>query len=137
MWPPMSNSIRVLIVDDEPSVADALRLILEENGYEAVAVGTALEGMEQLRNGRFDITITDFRLPDLSGLDFLRQINGDDSLCPARILITAYRTPQLVAEAISLGVAEVLPKPFSPSALLSAIKDAISPRTHSQGSEVN
>jgi DNA-binding NtrC family response regulator len=137
MWPPASNLIRVLIVDDEPSVADALRLILEENGYEAVAVGTALDGMKQLRERRFDITITDFRLPDLSGLDFLRQINGDDSLSPALILITAYRTPQLVAEAISLGVAEVLPKPFSPSALLGAIKDAISARTHSQGSKVN
>ena len=125
MWPPTSNSIRVLIIDDEPSVADALRLILEENGYEAVAVGTATEGIAELHKRRFDVAITDFRLPDHSGLDFVERIKREHSLCPAVILITAYRTPQLVAEAIGLGVAEVLPKPFSPSAVLSAIKSAV------------
>jgi len=133
----MADLIRILIVDDEPSVADALRLILEENGYEAVAVGSAKQGIEELYGQRFDITITDLRLPDTSGLDFVRQIRENESLCSTIILITAYRTPQLVAEAMSLGVAEVLPKPFSPSALLRAVTSAVSAEGQSVGSKGN
>jgi len=131
----MSRTHQVLIIDDEPSVADALRLILEENGYQAVAVATARAGIEEYRRRHFDVMIIDHRLPDMSGLDVLRKLQKEDTAFPTVILITAYKTPQLVSEAAALGAAEVLPKPFSPSTLLSAVVAAISSRASLNSSE--
>ena len=130
----MSRRIQVLIIEDEPSVADAIRLILEENGYEAVSVETARAGIDECRRRPFDVIITDFRLPDMSGLDVLRQLREEDSAHPAVIVITAYPTPHLHSEATGLGAIEVLPKPFSPSALLTAVATAVSSHASGHGS---
>jgi len=131
----MSKTHQVLIIDDEPSVADALRLILEENGYQAVAVATARAGIEEYRRRHFDVMIIDLRLPDMSGLDVLRKLHEEHAAFPAAILITAYKTPQLVSEAAALGATEVLSKPFSPSTLLSAVAAAISSQATLNSSE--
>jgi len=124
----MRKRIEILIIDDEPSVADALRLILEEHGYAAVAVATAAHGLKQAGERQWDVVITDLRLPDMTGFDVLTQIRQDHPFGPAVIVISAYATPQLIAEAMSLGAVDVLLKPFSPSTLLSAIQEALSRR---------
>jgi CheY-like chemotaxis protein len=134
----MSKTHQVLIIDDEPSVADALRLILEENGYQAIAVATARAGIEEYRRRHFDVMIIDLRLPDMSGLDVLRKLrklHEEHTAFPAAILITAYKTPQLVSDAAALGATEVLSKPFSPSTLLSAVAAAISSQATLNSSE--
>jgi len=131
----MSKTHQVLIIDDEPSVADALRLILEENGYQAIAVATARAGIEEYHRRHFDVMIIDLRLPDMSGLDVLRKLQEEHTADPAVILITAYKTPQLVSEAAALGATEVLSKPFSPSTLLSAVAAAISSQASLNSSE--
>jgi two-component system response regulator YesN len=77
---------------------------------------TAEEGLQAIKEERFDIIISDFRLPGMNGLEFLKlaNITHPDSV---NILITAYRDEYLFSEAIRLGVTEFIDKPFSVKAL--------------------
>jgi DNA-binding NtrC family response regulator len=121
----MTGKKLVLVIDDEPSVADALKLILSDSGYDVKVGKTGRDGVEELGNRRFDLVITDVRLPDMSGLDVLRHLRRSHPDVLA-IIITAHYTPELAAESLSLGALAVLPKPFSPSDLLTVIKTAFS-----------
>lgn len=121
----MAQKETVLVIDDEPSVADALKVILSDSGYQVAVAMSGREALEKLGKRRFDLVITDFRLPDISGLDVLRHLRRSHPGVLA-IIITAHHTPELAAESLSLGAVAVLPKPFSPSDLLTVIKTAFS-----------
>jgi DNA-binding NtrC family response regulator len=121
----MTQKETVLVIDDEPSVADALKVILSDSGYQVVVAMSGREALENLGKRRFDLVITDVRLPDISGLDVLRHLRRSHPGVLA-IIITAHHTPELAAESLSLGAVAVLPKPFSPSDLLTVIETAFS-----------
>lgn len=121
----MAQKETVLVIDDEPSVADALKVILSDSGYQVAVAMSGGEALERLGKRRFDLVITDVRLPDISGLDVLRHLRRSHPGVLA-IIITAHHTPELAAESLSLGAVAVLPKPFSPSDLLTVIKTAFS-----------
>lgn len=123
----MKEKARILVVDDEPSVADALRLILEDQGYSVVVATTGREGIEQARASSFNLVITDLRLPDMTGLDVLKILCEQDPRCPA-ILISAHATPEVCAQALAGGAVGVLPKPFAPSEILRLITKALAAR---------
>ena len=93
---------RVLVIDDEPSVADALRVILEDEGFAVVVASTGREGLEQAGRAAFRVTITDLRLPDMDGLEVLGAFR-ERGLGGAVILITSYGTPEIIARARDLG----------------------------------
>ena len=120
----------VLVVDDEPSVADALRLILEEQGFVVCVAGMAREGLAQARKRRFRLAIIDLRLPDMTGIELLKAICRE-SPQSALILITSCGTPEIFAEAKGCGASGFLSKPFPPSDILRLISavlaDSFSP----------
>jgi two-component system response regulator HydG len=118
---------RILVIDDEPSVVDALKIILNDNGYEAVVAVTASAAIELARRHEFDVAIVDLRLPDLSGLAVLAQIA---EICPDidGILITAYDSPDVRSDAAASGFVTVLAKPFSPRTLLDLLGGILSQR---------
>lgn len=118
---------RILVIDDEPTVADALEIILSDEGYDVVVAATGRDGLEQISAGRFDVTITDLRLPDMTGHDVLGRIMEEDP-ASAVIIITAHSSPEVVEESIRLGAVEVLPKPFFPSDVVKLIATIIARR---------
>ncbi|MBZ5536076.1 MAG: response regulator [Acidobacteriia bacterium] len=120
----MAEKIKILVIDDEPSVVDAVRLILNDNGYDAVGVMTGRDGIEEGKRARFDVTITDLRLPDMSGLDVLRWIRSEDPQSRV-IIITSHSTPEVLMKARNAGAVDVLPKPFSPSELIQMVNHAL------------
>jgi DNA-binding response OmpR family regulator len=115
---------KVLIIDDEPSVADALKTILEDHGYETALAHTGGAGLEHSVAQRFDLTITDYQLPDMSGLDVLAAMRGRAVACPV-LIITAYPSPELRATAAERGAIDVLSKPFLPSDILALVEQAL------------
>ena len=121
----MAGKKAVLVIDDEPSVADALELILSDSGYDVVVAMTGGDAVEELGKRRFGLVIADVRLPDMSGIDVLRHLRRSHPGVLA-VIITAHHTPELAAEALDLGALAVLPKPFSPSDLLAVINTAFS-----------
>jgi DNA-binding response OmpR family regulator len=115
-----NEKISILIVDDEPSVGDALRLVLESSGYEVVLVNKGLDGIDQTRRRSFGFSIVDLRLTDISGFQVIKDILSLRPQTPI-LLITAHGSPQVFAEAKKLGAVGALSKPFHPSEILKVI----------------
>jgi DNA-binding NtrC family response regulator len=113
----MGEKIDILVIDDEPIVADALMTILSDSGYEVAIARTGLEGLGKLNRQRFAVTITDLQLPDISGLEVLSRIRQKDPNSFV-IVITAHSTPEIIAESLRRGALSVLAKPFFPSDVL-------------------
>jgi DNA-binding NtrC family response regulator len=118
------EKIQVLIIDDDSSVAAALKVIMEDNGYEAVVAMNAHQGIEQADLRRFDLIITDVQLPDLSGLDVLKILRKKAPEMPV-IIITAQSTPEIVKQAMACGAFQLLPKPFLPAEILNLARMAV------------
>jgi DNA-binding response OmpR family regulator len=111
---------RILIVDDEPSVGDALRLVLESSGYEVVLVTKGLDGIDQARAKRFGFSVVDLYLTDISGFQVISNLRSLQPQIPI-LLITAHGSPQVFAEAKRLGAVGALATPFHPAELLKVI----------------
>ena len=114
----------VLIIEDEPSVADALRIILEDSGYRVSVAVTGCDGIEEALGGDFCLVITDVGLKDMTGFDVIH------SVCRQRagtqfIIITSFGSQEVLAEARNCGAAGVLLKPFLPSEILQLIKTTL------------
>ncbi|MCA1613930.1 MAG: response regulator [Acidobacteria bacterium] len=116
--------VRVLVIDDEPSVADALKLILEDQGYAVDVAATAHEGIEQARRGGFDVIVTDLRLPDADGLDVIAAVREGGGAVPI-LLITSHITEEICAQALARGASDVAAKPFRPSDIIRLIAVAL------------
>ena len=118
---------RVLVVDDEPSVADALRVILEDEGFAVAVAATGREAIEQASRSAFRLTITDLRLPDMDGLEVISAFR-EVGVGGAFILISSYGTPEITARALDLGAVGFISKPFRPSDSLQLVTAALEGR---------
>jgi DNA-binding NtrC family response regulator len=116
-WNEAMEKIQVLIIEDDQSVADALKIVMEDSGYETVVAMNAHQGTARADLRRFGLIITDLRLPDMSGLDVLTVLREEAPDTPV-ILITAHNTPDVVTQAMARGAYRVLSKPFLPSEIL-------------------
>src|SRR5712691_10738275 len=105
----MSGST-VLIVDDERTLARAVKGFLSESGYEAEVAGDAEQALRLLETFRPDVVFTDVRLPGMSGIDLLRRIREFDAAIPV-IIMTAHGTIEGAVEAVKLGAFDYLKKP--------------------------
>jgi DNA-binding NtrC family response regulator len=104
------SSGTVLVVDDERTLARAIRAYLMEAGYEAEVAGDAEQALEMLDRLRPDVVFTDVRLPGMSGIDLLRKIREFDpsiSVC----VMTAFGTIEGAVEAVKLGAFDYIKKP--------------------------
>ncbi len=110
---------RVLIVDDEASVTDALSLILSGRGYEVETAGSVAAAEEALRRASQlpDLAFVDLRLPGGSGIDLLDRIKAEGPDTEV-ILMTAHGSLDLAIEAIKKGAFYYLEKPFTPDQVL-------------------
>jgi DNA-binding response OmpR family regulator len=123
----IGERIVILVIDDEPSIADALQMILEDKGYDVILAMTGRRGVEQTSDHRIDLIITDLQLPDMSGLDVLSAIRERDPHSPV-IIITAHGSDEVNTEAARRGAYVVLSKPFLPSEVLNHVAAALAAR---------
>src|ERR1051325_7431062 len=110
----------LLVVDDEHNMRLSLRSILGDEGYSVKTVESAEEALRLLEREKFFMTISDFRLGGMNGSEFLQRCKERWPVMPV-LMITAYATPKLAAEAIKAGAFDYLPKPFEPEELLNAV----------------
>jgi len=107
-----SRELRVLLVDDDANIRKLLKLSLEEAGCQVGAADGAVQGMEQLKGGLWDLLLTDMRLGDGTGLDLVRFARKVDprALC---VVMTAFASFDNAVEAVKAGAFDYLAKPFS------------------------
>lgn len=122
----------VLVIDDEPSVGGALKLILEDSGYRVAVALNGRDGIEQARRKQFCLTITDMYLPDMTGLDVINSLRGawpPDNF----ILITSHKSDEVLFAARECGVT-LLHKPFPPTEILRLMASSLAGSGKSGGS---
>jgi DNA-binding NtrC family response regulator len=104
------NGSTVLIVDDERTLARAIKAFLTESGYEAEVAGDAEQALRLLETMRPDVVFSDVRLPGMNGIELLRRIREFDPALPV-IIMTAHGTIEGAVEAVKLGAFDYLKKP--------------------------
>ena len=115
----------VLIVDDEKLLVRTLSNALKEAGYKITVAGSAEQADKYVFGEQpFDLILLDNRLPKESGMEVVRQVR-DRAVKSKVILMTAYETPEVKAEAKRLKVERYLKKPFDLTVLLEEIQDLI------------
>jgi DNA-binding NtrC family response regulator len=102
---------KVLIMEDETSVATGLQMILEEEGYEVDLAFTGRSAMDSLRKKGVDLLVADLRLPDMDGMEVVREVKAKRPSTKV-IVITGYPSVSSAVDAMKLGVSDYLPKPF-------------------------
>jgi DNA-binding NtrC family response regulator len=110
----------VLVIDDEKNMRLSLKAILHGEGYDVQMAESAEEALAALERQEFLMVITDARLGQMSGYEFLAQACKRWPNIPF-LMITAYATPKLAVEAIKAGAIDYLAKPFAPEELLHAV----------------
>jgi EAL domain-containing protein (putative c-di-GMP-specific phosphodiesterase class I) len=115
---------RVLITDDDPLVRGAVERILARAGHQVTAAGDARAAIACLDRGeRFDVVVSDIMMPDLSGIDLLREIRKRDLDVPV-ILVTGVPELSTAMAAVDLGAFRYLPKPFDVKELVRTVERA-------------
>jgi two-component system response regulator PilR (NtrC family) len=110
--PTNDSKVRILIVDDEPSMREMLRIVLRRDGYDVQLADSGREAITQLRQNNFDLLLSVIKMPDVSGVDVLRvakEINRD----VVAFMMTAYASTSTAVEAMRLGAVDYFTKPFS------------------------
>jgi DNA-binding NtrC family response regulator len=115
---------RILIIDDETSVTDALEIILGEQDHKVKTAKNVKEADGLLASNQFDLIFTDLRLPDASGIDILTRVK-EESPETEVILMTAHGSLDITIEAIKKGAYYYLEKPFTPDQLLMLTRRAL------------
>jgi DNA-binding NtrC family response regulator len=104
-------SERILIVDDEDGMRRLLSRVLTREGYDTVAVGSGAEALRLVASERFDLVVTDIKMPEMDGLELLAELKEyEPSLLV--IVITAYGTIENAVQALRSGAYDYIAKPF-------------------------
>ncbi len=119
---------RILVVDDEPTMADGLRLVLESEGYAVLTAGTAARALETAAAQAFHLAVVDLVLPDGDGLGLLRELKRRDPGLEV-IVITAHGSIPKAVEAIKEGAFYFVAKPFDPEEITALVGKALERRS--------
>ena len=104
-------SERILIVDDEDGMRRLLSRVLTREGYETSAVGSGAEALRLVASERFDLVVTDIKMPEMDGLQLLAELKEYEPSLPI-IVITAYGTIENAVQALRSGAYDYIAKPF-------------------------
>jgi len=102
---------RILIVDDEKDMCNFVSKFIKEDGYHSETVHKGKQALGKIKKKRYDLIILDYRLPDISGLEVLREISQLRPKLPV-IMISAYGNEAIEEKANKLGAIAFLDKPF-------------------------
>jgi CheY-like chemotaxis protein len=107
----MEKQNSILIVDDDLGMLKTLEYIFTELGYDVVAVGDGVKAVERLKERTFDLALADLRMPDMNGVEVLREIKR---IAPdtTTLMMTAYTMHELVEEAKKEGAKTIFTKPL-------------------------
>lgn len=123
----MSEEIKILCVDDEKNVLKALRrLFMDEDNYEILVAESGEHGLAMLAEEEgIRMVISDYRMPEMNGVEFLRQVYEKDP-DTIRIVLSGYADTASVVEAINQGqIYKFIPKPWNDEELLSTVSAAL------------
>jgi len=115
---------KVLVIDDERIVLDSITKILKEENFTVDVFMSGRQGLAAATQDDYDLVLTDLRMPDIGGMRILRDVKRLKPAVPV-VMITGFGTVKSAVQAMKLGAAEYLEKPFSPDQLVKTVNTAL------------
>ncbi len=126
----LQKDVNILLVDDDHSLRNMLSFVLGKEGYQVEEAQSGLDALKKLKSRKYDLVISDIRMPDLNGIELLKKIKTHDPELPV-IMITAYAATNDAIEAMKLGAEDYVTKPFN----LDELKIVINKSLHKKNIE--
>jgi len=115
---------KALVIDDEQIVLESVSALLTDEGFEVDVSLHGRQGLDWAIERNYDVVLTDIRMPDIGGMKVLRDVKRINPTLPV-IMITGYASVESAVQAMKLGAAEYIEKPFEPEQLLDAVSRAL------------
>jgi two-component system response regulator RegX3 len=115
---------RILVVEDEPAISDAVAYALREAGYEVDAVGDGVDALDRARARPYDLMVLDLLLPGMPGVDVCTELRAEQSDLPI-VMLTARDAEADRVKGLDLGADDYVTKPFSMVELVSRIRSLL------------
>ena len=116
------SGTQILIVEDHPTMREAMRMVLEHEGFAIREAADGAAALSMVRQQQPDLVFLDLNIPGTSGADVLRELKGDPETRDVRVIIVTATGEEGREQVISLGADEYFTKPFSPLALLRTVE---------------
>ncbi len=115
---------KILVIDDEPELLALMMEVLEDEGYQAFSAANGADGIRLNEQENPDLIILDLRMPEMDGIETLRQIRKKDDKVKV-VILTGYGSPDTIRDAADLDVSEYLSKPFENDQLVRIISEML------------
>ena len=125
------EQIKIMFIDDDDCVREAISEILSRKGWRVDAFNNAEDGLSALKSGAYDVVLTDINMPGMSGMNFLLAAREQAPEVPV-VLVTGYPSIDIAVEAMKVGAVDFLAKPFKMEELEIVIRKAVG-NAHSSG----
>jgi CheY-like chemotaxis protein len=120
-------SARILIVEDHPTMREAMRLVLEGEGFDIDEASDGAQALAAVQEERPDLVLLDMSIPGVSGPEVLAAVKGDPATSEVRVIVVTATGEEGRAAAMAGGADHYFTKPFSPIALLNAVEEVLGP----------
>jgi two-component system, OmpR family, phosphate regulon response regulator PhoB len=120
------TNTRILIVEDHPTMREAMRLVLEGEGFVIDEAADGQRALEMMRTEPPDLVFLDMNMPGSSGAEVLTEIRADPVTAGIRVIVVTADGEEGRARALAIGADEYFTKPFSPITLLSTVEQVLS-----------
>src|SRR5687768_1686435 len=105
----MSTRSKILIVDDEPSLRELLEIVFQKDGFDVESADSAQAGLERAKAVEFDLIVSDIKMPDMTGIDLLRELR-ESGFNGHFILLTAFASADAAIQALKMGAFDYILK---------------------------
>ncbi|MEI8216292.1 MAG: sigma-54 dependent transcriptional regulator [Eubacteriales bacterium] len=126
---------RVLIAEDEENILNLLERLLKKNGYITYGANNGKKALEIAKSNEIDIVITDIRMPEMDGIELIKEIKKMDP-CIEVIVMTAFASVDTAIEAVRIGARDYIRKPFDIDEVISAIDKASIQVQHNEDNDI-
>ena len=116
--------MKILVVDDENIVLDSCQRVLEADGFEVFLVPSADKALKAMKKDDFALLLIDVKMPGHDGMYLMREVKEKWPDIPI-IVMSGYHTKEIIEEAVKIGAATFIAKPFTPDELLEALRQVI------------
>jgi len=125
---------RILAVDDEANIARLIQVNLERHGYQVETAGTGAQALAKIRANRPDLVVSDVMMPEMDGLELLKNIKMDPVLADLPVIMLTAKAQDIdVVRSLSGGADMHLTKPFNPQELLQFVKRVLAAQEDDEG----
>lgn len=122
---------RILVVEDSPTQAREVELILQSAGYVVRVVGDGEAALSAMEDARFDLVVSDILMPGMSGYELCRRLHGDPGTAHVPVvLLTSLRDPMDIIKGLECGADNFITKPYEPDHLVERVGNILENRAH-------